>query len=624
MNRAIRGGGCSVNRMGLIRWPLCLRETIICRFPFLRSLCFFRFCFSPSGSHPQPAMAPRASSPRRPAHERRRSHTRGGGASDRSPAASNGTPTAALADSPSPPPPLLQPATTNSIIVQEYHGSEAVPACYRFSSHDQLARLEHDSEDRSTAASASASAGNLSFLRRWLAALVAVFTSLFLPVGYPASVTPDYFEFQCWDTLQAMSSYLRGMLCTHAVLTGLGVGEASASATSATVNWVLRDGLGMFGSLLFAAWGSGGFGLNIQAWRLFADVINDVGLTLELVSPLFPRDYFFLFLVGGCLCRSLCGVAAGSTRAALMQHFARVGNMADLAAKEGSQETFVTLLGMVGGALLMRWIDGDTRSTWILFGALTALHVYANWRGVRALVLCTLNPQRTDLLLRDFCTQLLGGLCRAPRLLIPSEVAQRERLIWTAGAAREIRLGASLHSVVGSAQTLAEILAAQHHPDNADYILCPTEGGAVEVVLRAKQAPPSSSDAAVAASGASSSSSASSDLTMLRALFHAHLYRAMLQRGDGTGAEQTQRVETSSLQTAVRCMAGAITPRFLSSSAAAASPRTSALSAVELRTLRTSGILCARQWPIVLGDLTRHGWTLEHLALDNEGWRCHW
>lgn len=26
--------------------------------------------------------------------------------------------------------------------------------------------------------------------------------SLFLPVGYPDSVTPDYFTFQLWDTLQ--------------------------------------------------------------------------------------------------------------------------------------------------------------------------------------------------------------------------------------------------------------------------------------------------------------------------------------------------------------------------------------------------------------------------------------
>lgn len=488
-------------------------------------------------------------------------------------------------------------------------------------------RLEHASSETHSSAS-SAAQSNLSFLRRWLASIVAAFTALFLPVGYPASVTADYLEFQIWDTLQAMSSYLRGMLCTHAVLTGLGVGEASASATSATVNWVLRDGLGMAGSLLFAAWGSAGFGANIQFWRLFADVINDVGLTLELVSPLFPREYFFLFLVGGCLCRSLCGVAAGSTRAALMQHFARVGNMADLAAKEGSQETFVTLLGMVGGALLMRWIDGDTRSTWILFGALTVLHVFANWRGVRALVLCTLNPQRTDLLLRDFCTQLLRGTCNAPRLLRPSEVARRERLIWTAApaATREVRLGAPLHSLVGTAQTLQEILAAQHHADNADYILCPIEGGGIGVVLRA--ASPSASNAVAASASPLSSAVASvksSDLTMLRALFHAHLYRAMLQRGDGPGGAEQAHSEPSSLQTAVRCMLNALTPRFLSSSATVAStPRTSALNSLELRTLRSSGILCARQWPIVLGDLTRHGWTLEHLALENEGWRCVW
>src|SRR4051794_10293325 len=73
-------------------------------------------------------------------------------------------------------------------------------------------------------------------------------------------------QFQLWDTIQAMCSYLRGMLCTHAVLTGLGVGDVAASATSATLNWVLRDGVGMFGGLLFAWWGAERFGASLRSW----------------------------------------------------------------------------------------------------------------------------------------------------------------------------------------------------------------------------------------------------------------------------------------------------------------------------------------------------------------------
>jgi hypothetical protein len=41
----------------------------------------------------------------------------------------------------------------------------------------------------------------------------------------------------------------------------------------------------------------------------------------------------------GSICRALCGVSAGATRAALMGHFARTDNVADISAKEGIQET---------------------------------------------------------------------------------------------------------------------------------------------------------------------------------------------------------------------------------------------------------------------------------------------
>lgn len=47
---------------------------------------------------------------------------------------------------------------------------------------------------------------------------------MFLPAGYPDSVSEDYLSFQFWDTLQAMCSYLRGVLATQSVLQSVGVG----------------------------------------------------------------------------------------------------------------------------------------------------------------------------------------------------------------------------------------------------------------------------------------------------------------------------------------------------------------------------------------------------------------
>lgn len=43
-----------------------------------------------------------------------------------------------------------------------------------------------------------------------------------------------------------------GTLTTHAILKGVGVGSDIASPLSATITWVLKEGAGHFGKILFA------------------------------------------------------------------------------------------------------------------------------------------------------------------------------------------------------------------------------------------------------------------------------------------------------------------------------------------------------------------------------------
>eukprot|EP00668_Euglena_longa_P041605 GGOE01054777.1.p1 GENE.GGOE01054777.1~~GGOE01054777.1.p1 ORF type:complete len:426 (+),score=118.49 GGOE01054777.1:53-1330(+) len=270
--------------------------------------------------------------------------------------------------------------------------------------------------------------------------------SLLLPEGFPHSVTEDYLEFQIWDTVQAVCSYLRGILCTQAVLMGVGVGDAAATAASATVQWVLRDGLGMFGGMLFAWHHAHQFGVNVKQWRFFADCINDVGLTLDLVSPLFPR-YFLLLVCLGSICRSMCGVAAGATRPGLSLHFARRGNLADISAKEGIQETLVTLFGLLAGLVCANALGTyGPYATWSVFLVLTAVHVVANYWGMRALALDTLNLQRATIVCRHHI--------RYGTALSPKQVAFRERLVWLGG---RVRIGERFMDVVPSLDVLAQL-----------------------------------------------------------------------------------------------------------------------------------------------------------------------
>ncbi|KAG2768976.1 hypothetical protein JG687_00009920 [Phytophthora cactorum] len=224
---------------------------------------------------------------------------------------------------------------------------------------------------------------------------------MFLPAGYPDSVSEDYLSFQFWDTLQAMCSYLRGVLATQSVLQSVGVGDDKATPLAAALQWVLRDGSGMIGGLTFAYFVGPKFDVNVKRWRLFADVINDVGLTLDMVAPYFPTLVTEVLCVSS-VCKTMCGVAAGATRSSLMTHFAKRDNMADCAAKEGSQETAVKLFGLLFGMYFANAVNSSPHAVWMAFLVLTLVHVYANYNAVSCLCIPTVNCSRGLILVQRF------------------------------------------------------------------------------------------------------------------------------------------------------------------------------------------------------------------------------
>jgi len=246
-------------------------------------------------------------------------------------------------------------------------------------------------------------------------------SDLFLPVGYPNSVREGYLSYQFYDSIQGLCSYLRGVVSTSAVLTAAGVGDIEATAMSAALQWATKDGLGLLGGLYFSSYASTHYDSHVKEFRLFADIINDIGLTLDMITPHLPRSHLLLIGSIATLCRVMCGMAAGATKGSITQHFAMDGNMADCNAKEGTQETLVSLVGMVWGIGLARYLqkmeerttggdgdsDGDGNGSWVtiiswgIFMVLTVVHVWANYVGVMILRLRTLNRERAEVALED-------------------------------------------------------------------------------------------------------------------------------------------------------------------------------------------------------------------------------
>ncbi|KAK2625151.1 hypothetical protein QTJ16_005520 [Diplocarpon rosae] len=234
----------------------------------------------------------------------------------------------------------------------------------------------------------------------------------FLPAGYPNSVTDDYLEYQIYDSLQAFSSSIAGMLSSRAVLEGIGVGNSSASPTTALLLTVLQESMGRIATILFAHRLGTSLEPECKMYRLAADVFNDAAMILDCLSPALPKTSRVVLLSLSSVLRALCGVAAGSSKASLSAHFATQGNLGELNAKDSSQETVISLLGMLVGSIVVSHITSKA-TTWIALTLLLAVHLGTNYLAVRAVCMRTLNRQRANLVFSHILQQLSDAEQRA-------------------------------------------------------------------------------------------------------------------------------------------------------------------------------------------------------------------
>ncbi|XP_040490953.1 RUS family member 1 isoform X3 [Ursus maritimus] len=215
---------------------------------------------------------------------------------------------------------------------------------------------------------------------------------------------------------------------------------------------------------------------NAKQWRLFADILNDVAMFLEIMAPIYPI-FFTMTVCTSNLAKCIVSVAGGATRAALTMHQARRNNMADVSAKDSSQwsypggthwchstdeeishreETLVNLAGLLVSLLMLPLVSACPSFSLGCFFFLTALHIYANYRAVRALVLETLNEGRLRLVLKHFLQRgdVLG----------PTSANQMEPL-WTGfWPSLSLSLGVPLHCLISSVFELQQLVEGHQEP----------------------------------------------------------------------------------------------------------------------------------------------------------------
>ncbi|KAK0630514.1 vitamin B6 photo-protection and homoeostasis-domain-containing protein [Bombardia bombarda] len=242
----------------------------------------------------------------------------------------------------------------------------------------------------------------------------------FLPAGFPHTVTDDYLPYQTYDSLQAFASSITSLLANRAVLEGLGVGDSSTSPTGALILKITGDTISRIATILFAHRMGQAIEPECKFYRFLADILNDSAQFLDLLTPALPYFPKLGIIVSAGVLRSLCGVAANASKASLSAHFALTGNLAELNAKEASQETIVSLLGMLVGSLVVRLVE-DKQVVWVLMMVLVGVHLAMNYRAVRCVKMRTLNRQRATIVFREWLEH--------NTILNPDHVAQRESIL---------------------------------------------------------------------------------------------------------------------------------------------------------------------------------------------------
>lgn len=247
--------------------------------------------------------------------------------------------------------------------------------------------------------------------------------STLLPRDYPNSVKAGYGHYVSGQMLGATASSAAGVLSMQALLHAVGLGSG-AIPMAAALNWVIKDGLGQLGGVLFAANVNTKFDSDPKRWRVVSSVALDLSCFLELMTPAAPALFIPLAATAN-IGKNVSWLAASASRAAIHNSFAQTSNLADITAKTGTQNICASLIGTSLGIGLSSMVGSEWGVPLIIsFAALSTVHLTATIWSLRAVTLRTLNPQRAGIVVSDFVA--------TSHVNSPELVSHKENFLFTA------------------------------------------------------------------------------------------------------------------------------------------------------------------------------------------------
>ena len=209
--------------------------------------------------------------------------------------------------------------------------------------------LNNDDENIDNSSSSSSSSFTSQFR--------AQFKRIFLPDGFPNTVSRDYLPWLKWQMLSLFFRDVLEVLSAQSLLVAVGmdVNQANAAAPVAgAAKWVLKDGTGGLATLALGALNTKKFDENPKFFWSTANSLEDVSRAMELLTPLFP-SHFLLIAGTATFVRSAALTGRSSLiNGTFMTHFSRNENAGDIRTKLEVQGRWLQIAALPVGIALFR------------------------------------------------------------------------------------------------------------------------------------------------------------------------------------------------------------------------------------------------------------------------------
>ena len=118
----------------------------------------------------------------------------------------------------------------------------------------------------------------------------------------------------------------------------------------------MKDLVGQFGGIAFAARYGQNFDEDIKKWRFMATAAMNVAIYIEISALAFP-NHFLLLASTANAGKNICFLLAAASRAQINLRFAKRNNVGDISGKSVSQFTTSSMIGMCIGTALSHYIN---------------------------------------------------------------------------------------------------------------------------------------------------------------------------------------------------------------------------------------------------------------------------